>query len=155
MFEKRHRITLLFNANKAYDRQVVEGVGEYLQASQSEWDIFIEEDFRTRLENIKDWLGDGVIADYDDPVIEQLLTDVDVPIVGVGGSYHAPEHYPPVHYIATDNHALVEAAFLHLKEKGVHRFAFYGLPSSSGKRWAVEREHAFCQLVAKEKYRVE
>ena len=131
MFEKRHRITLLFNANKAYDRQVVEGVGEYLQASQSEWDIFIEEDFRTRLENIKDWLGDGVIADYDDPVIEQLLTDVDVPIVGVGGSYHAPEHYQPVHYIATDNHALVEAAFLHLKEKGVHRFAFYGLPATA------------------------
>ena len=29
MFEKRHRITLLFNSNKAYDRQVVEGVGEY------------------------------------------------------------------------------------------------------------------------------
>ncbi|MGT8854300.1 XylR family transcriptional regulator, partial [Salmonella enterica subsp. enterica serovar Paratyphi A] len=25
MFDKRHRITLLFNANKAYDRQVVEG----------------------------------------------------------------------------------------------------------------------------------
>lgn len=54
MFEKRHRITLLFNANKAYDRQVVEGVGEYLQASQLEWDIFIEEDFRARIENIKD-----------------------------------------------------------------------------------------------------
>ena len=34
MFEKRHRITLLFNANKAYDRQVVEGVGEYLQADR-------------------------------------------------------------------------------------------------------------------------
>ena len=29
MFEKRHRITLLFNANKAYDRQVVEGVGHH------------------------------------------------------------------------------------------------------------------------------
>lgn len=25
MFAKRYRITLLFNANKAYDRQVVEG----------------------------------------------------------------------------------------------------------------------------------
>ena len=88
MFEKRHRITLLFNANKAYDRQVVEGVGEYLQASQLEWDIFIEEDFRARIENIKEWLGDGVIADYDDPEIEKLLADVHVPIVGVGGSYH-------------------------------------------------------------------
>ena len=32
MHEKRYRITLLFNANKVYDRQVVEGVGEYLQA---------------------------------------------------------------------------------------------------------------------------
>ncbi|CCJ80868.1 Xylose activator XylR (AraC family) [Cronobacter dublinensis 1210] len=81
MFEKRHRITLLFNANKAYDRQVVEGVGEYLQASQSEWDIFMEEDFRTRIENIREWLGDGVIADFDDPEIEQLLKDVQVPIV--------------------------------------------------------------------------
>lgn len=153
MFDKRHRITLLFNANKAYDRQVVEGVGEYLQASQSEWDIFIEEDFRARIDNIKDWLGDGVIADYDDDDIAQLLADVDVPIIGVGGSYHREQDYPPVHYIATDNHALVESAFLHLKEKGVNRFAFYGLPSSSGKRWAAEREYAFCQLVAKEKYR--
>lgn len=151
MFTKRHRITLLFNANKAYDRQVVEGVGEYLQASQSEWDIFIEEDFRARIDKIKDWLGDGVIADFDDKQIEQALADVDVPIVGVGGSYHLAESYPPVHYIATDNYALVESAFLHLKEKGVNRFAFYGLPESSGKRWATEREYAFRQLVAEEK----
>jgi len=153
MFAKRHRITLLFNANKAYDRQVVEGVGEYLQASQSEWDIFIEEDFRTRLDNIKEWLGDGVIADFDDGEIERVLAEVGVPVVGVGGSYHRPEDYPAVHYIATDNYALVESAFLHLKEKGVHRFAFYGLPAASGKGWAAEREHAFRQLVAQEKYR--
>lgn len=42
---------------------------------------------------------------------------------------------------------------MHLKEKGINRFAFYGLPAASGKRWAAEREHAFRQLVAKEKYR--
>ncbi|KOC91480.1 D-xylose utilization transcriptional activator XylR [Winslowiella iniecta] len=152
MVEKRFRITLLFNANKVYDRQVVEGVGEYLQASQSDWDIFIEEDFRCRIDNIREWLGDGVIADYDDKQIESLLQQVDVPIVGVGGSYHRPEDYPPVHYIATDNAALVESAFSHLKEKGVHRFAFYGLPLSSGKRWAQEREYAFRQRVAQERY---
>ncbi|NDJ55810.1 XylR family transcriptional regulator [Enterobacteriaceae bacterium 4M9] len=153
MFEKRHRITLLFNANKAYDRQLVEGVGEYLQASQSEWDIFMEEDFRARIDNIKKWLGDGVIADFDDPEIEALLAGTDVPLVAVGGSYHDLAHYPPVHYIATDNFALVQSAFLHLKEKGLHRFAFYGLPASSGKRWAAEREYAFRQLVAKEQYK--
>ncbi|MDU6410506.1 MAG: D-xylose utilization transcriptional activator XylR [Yersiniaceae bacterium] len=152
MFEKRYRITLLFNANKVYDRQVVEGVGEYLQASQCDWDIFIEEDFRCRIDNIKDWLGDGVIADFDDRSIQSLLQGVNVPIVGVGGSYHRPEDYPSVHYIATDNQALVEAAFLHLKEKGINRFAFYGLPHASGKRWAQEREHAFRAQVAAEQY---
>lgn len=50
--DKYFRIVLLFNANKVYDRQVVEGVGEYLQASQCHWDVFIEEDFRTRLDII-------------------------------------------------------------------------------------------------------
>ncbi|WP_206431666.1 rod shape-determining protein, partial [Bacillus sp. 2A25] len=48
-------------------------------------------------------MKDGVIADFDDKQIEQALADVDVPIVGVGGSYHLAESYPPVHYIATDN----------------------------------------------------
>jgi LacI family transcriptional regulator len=152
MHDKRYRITLLFNANKVYDRQVVEGVGEYLQASQTDWDIFIEEDFHCRIDNIREWLGDGVIADYDDRSIETLLSNVSVPIVGVGGSYHRQEDYPPVHYIATDNAALVEKAFLHLKEKGINRFAFYGLPASSGKRWAQEREQAFRQLVGRERY---
>lgn len=152
MLQKRFRITLLFNANKVYDRQVVEGVGEYLQASQTDWDIFIEEDFRCRIDNIREWLGDGVIADYDDRAIEDLLKKVNVPIVGVGGSYHQETDYPAVHYIATDNFALVESAFLHLKEKGLQRFAFYGLPASSGKRWAHEREYAFRQLVAQERY---
>lgn len=83
MHDKRYRITLLFNANKVYDRQVVEGVGEYLQASQTDWDIFIEEDFRCRIDNIRDWLGDGVIADYDDRSIETLLSNVSVPIVAL------------------------------------------------------------------------
>lgn len=152
MFEKRYRITLLFNANKVYDRQVVEGVGEYLQASQCGWDIFIEEDFRCRIDNVKDWLGDGVIADFDDRKIVQSLQNVGVPLVGVGGSYHDPDDYPPVHYIATDNHALVQCAFMHLKEKGLNRFAFYGLPPSGGKGWAQEREYAFRQLVASEQY---
>lgn len=153
MFEKRFRITLLFNANKVYDRQVVEGVGEYLQASQCDWDIFIDEDFRCRIDNVKDWLGDGVIADFDDPQIELALSHVTVPVVGVGGSYHRAQDYPPVNYIATDNYALVSAAFMHLKEKGLNHFAFYSIPSDPNRRWASEREHAFRQLVSEGSYR--
>ncbi|GKX57098.1 xylose operon regulatory protein [Leminorella grimontii] len=153
MFEKRFRITLLFNANKVYDRQVIEGVGEYLQASLCDWDIFIDEDFRCRIDSVKAWLGDGVIADFDDPAIEQALSGLDIPVVGVGGSYHRDEDYPKAHYIATDNHALVKMAFEHLKEKGLNHFAFYGLPHDDTHRWAQEREHAFRQLAAEGNYR--
>lgn len=153
MFEKRFRITLLFNANKVYDRQIVEGVGEYLQASQCDWDIFIDEDFRCRIDNVKDWLGDGVIADFDDPQIERALSHVTVPVIGVGGSYHRVEDYPPVNYIATDNYALVHQAFMHLKEKGLNHFAFYSIPPDPSRRWATEREHAFQQLVDEGRYR--
>ncbi len=50
-----------------HDRQVVEGVGEYLQASQSEWDIFSRRGFpHPTREHQKTGWGDGVIADCDD-----------------------------------------------------------------------------------------
>ncbi|WP_218113446.1 MULTISPECIES: DNA-binding transcriptional regulator [unclassified Vibrio] len=151
--DKRYQITLLFNANKTYDRQVIEGIGEYLQASQCAWDIFLEEDFVTHLDNFDAWRGDGVIADFDNPDIQKLLADSDIPVVGVGGSYSNEDDYPDVPYIATDNEALVELAFQHLKEKGIQNFAFYGSPHSNDRnRWAYERELAFKKIVEREGY---
>lgn len=150
--DKNYRISLLFNANKVYDRQVMEGIGEYLQASQCHWDIFIGEDFTTDLEQFPTWYGDGVIADFDNPQVERMLEQYELPIVGVGGSYHNEKDYPNVPYVATDNFKLVEMAFQHLKEKGIERFAFYGIPQGSSARWAYERECAFIKLVTQENY---
>jgi LacI family transcriptional regulator len=71
-----------------------------LQASQLEWDIFIEEDFRARIENIKEWLGDGVIADYDDPEIESCWP-MSTSRSSASAALIISQCYPPVHYIAT------------------------------------------------------
>lgn len=150
--DKRFRITLLFNANKVYDRQVIEGIGEYLQASQCEWDIFLEEDFVTHLEHLDEWEGDGIIADFDNPEVAAKLSALKVPVIAVGGSYHDPAQYPNVPYIATDNYAVVRLAFEHLKDKGIENFAFYGAPSDSSRCWAKERELAFNQVVEKAGY---
>lgn len=38
--QKYYCIALLFNANKVYDREVVAGIGQYIQASQCTWNIF-------------------------------------------------------------------------------------------------------------------
>ncbi|WP_277344368.1 DNA-binding transcriptional regulator [Psychromonas sp. SA13A] len=152
MMKNNYRITLLFNANKAYDRQIIKGIGEYLQATQCDWDIFFEEDFCTNLENIHDWIGDGIIADLDNPEIESLLSHLSIPVIGIGGSYENEKNYPDVPYIATDNVNLVNTAFHHLKDKGLEHFAFYGLPEDNKTRWASEREKAFNHIVNREGY---
>ena len=73
-------------------------------------------------------------------------------MVGVGGSYRDPLCYPSVPYVATDNHALVDAAFQHLQQKGLERFAFYGSPANSHTRWAKEREQAMMSICQQHGY---
>lgn len=154
MYQKRFRLTLAFNANKIFDRQVIEGIGEYLQVAQCDWDIFIDEDFRSPLDTLQNWHGDGMIADMDNPALEQAATQLDIPVVGIGGSYRNPDHYPDMPYVATDNHKLLALAFDHLRSKGLQEFAFYSLPSNPAARWADEREQAFREMVSKDGFRV-
>ncbi len=111
MIEQSYKIALLFNANKIYDRGVMQGIGQFIQASQCTWDIFVEDDFVYHKNSIESLSIDGIIADFDDLETVELLKDIDVPIVAVGGSYQNPDYYPDLPYVATDNYALVEAAF--------------------------------------------
>jgi LacI family transcriptional regulator len=138
------RVALLFHASKVYDREIITGVGDYVNHTRVAWDLFLEEDFRFRLDGIQDWEGDGIIADYDDPAVAQALSRARVPVVAVGGSYEDEACYPAgISYVATDNRLLVEHAMQHLVEAGLTRFACYSLPESPLNRWAQEREKAF------------
>ena len=152
MYQAKHSISLLFNANKVYDRQVIEGIGHYLQSSKVDWDVYLEEDFLARLDHIEEWGGDGIIADFDDPAIQSALLNVKVPVIGIGGSYSNEQDYPDVPYVATDNYEVVKAAYEHLKKKGLERFAFYGFPADQNHRWAVERERAMVKLCKDDGY---
>jgi LacI family transcriptional regulator len=145
------RVALLFHASKVYDREIITGIGHYVNQTRVAWDLFLEEDFRFRLDGIQDWQGDGIIADYDDPAVAQALSHVRVPVVAVGGSYEDPACYPPdVPYVATDNRLLVARAVEHLVEVGLSRFACYSIPESPLNRWAQEREKAFTALLARD-----
>ncbi len=142
-----HRIALLFNANKIYDREVITGIGEYLRSTRVAWDLFLEEDFRCRLNGLEHWQGDGIIADFDDPAVAEILSRSPLPVVAVGSSYQDEADYPSgVPYVATDNFKLVRLAHDHLIDVGLERFAMYSLPESPVNRWAQEREKAFIKL---------
>ena len=135
--QRTHRIALLFNANKVYDREIITGIGNYLLSTRVAWDLFLEEDFRARLNGIERFEGDGFIADFDDPAVCEALADSPLPVVAVGGSYEDASAYPPnLPYIATDNMQLVSLAYKHLIGAGLQRFALYSLPESPTNRWA-------------------
>jgi len=152
LMPKSHRIALLFNANKIFDREVIAGVAAYLSGTRSSWDLFLEEDFRLRLPGIEDWQGDGVIADFDDPAVAAALARSRIPVVAVGGSYENVESYPSnVPYVATDNFKLVKLAYDHLIEGGLRHFALFSLPEAQENRWAQERENAFRSLMRRDR----
>ena len=146
-----HRIALLFNANKIYDRGIITGIGHYLSSTRASWDLFLEEDFRCRLSGIERWHGDGIIADFDDPAVCEALANSPIPVVAVGGSYDAETDYPrEIPYVATDNFKLIKLAYDHLIEAGLTRFACFSLPEASVNRWAQEREMAFQRLMQRD-----
>lgn len=95
-----HRIALLFNANKVYDREIITGIGNYLLSTRVAWDLFLEEDFRCRLTGIERFDGDGIIADFDDPAVGEALRDCPLPVVAVGSSFEDPAHYPRTYPIS-------------------------------------------------------
>lgn len=147
-----HRVALLFNANKMFDRDVLAGIASHLASTRSRWDLFFEEDFRLRLAGIEHWRGDGIIADFDDPGVAAALARSPLPVVAVGASYAAAGDYPAgVPYVATDNVKLVELAYQHLVEAGLGRFAMFSLPENGATRWAQQREQAFCALLRRDR----
>lgn len=151
-----HRIALLFNGSKIYDRGIIAGIGNYLSSTRASWDLFLEEDFLCRLKGIERWQGDGIITDFDDPLIGEALAASKVPVVAVGGSYADARAYPKgIPYVATDNHALIKLAYEHLIEAGLTRFACFSLPEAQANRWAQEREKAFRSLMQRDGLPVE
>jgi LacI family transcriptional regulator len=105
--------------------------------------LYLEEDFRCRLQGIERWAGHGIIADFDDPVTTAALEGVQLPVVAIGGSYADPSQYPANRpYVATDNYKMVKLAYDHLIEAGLQHFALFSLPESRN-RWAQERERIF------------
>jgi LacI family transcriptional regulator len=148
---KTQRIALLFNANKIFDREVITGIADYLSSTRTQWDLFLEEDFRLRLSGIEKWQGDGIIADFDDPTVAATLAASRVPLVAVGGSYEDPADYPAsVPYVATDNFKIIKLAYEHLIEAGLRNFALFSLPEARENRWAQEREKAFVSMMRRD-----
>ncbi len=152
MFSTRYSITLLFNANNGFNRDVIVGIGDYLRSSKVDWDVYLEENPTNSIDRIKHCHCDGIIADCNEGEIKKAVENLKFPVVGVGGSFGEKSNYPDIPYVATDNIEIVRIAYEHLKSKGLQSFAFYGFPLDESCLWAVERERALLNFCKKDGY---
>lgn len=68
------------------------------------WDVYFEEDFIVRFNFIDEWLGDGVIVDFDLVEIREVFLNLDKFVIGVGSFYFDEVDYLFVFYVVIDNY---------------------------------------------------
>jgi LacI family transcriptional regulator len=143
----RKRVALLLSAAYPRNREIIDGIAATIRERGLGWELFLDEDFDAGLDGIAYWDGDGIIADFDDPRVEDALQACAAPLVGVGDSRRVPAGVP---YVASDQPALVRLAYEHLIEQGYAHFAMFSHPHRPGARCAVECEEAYRELVARD-----
>ncbi len=144
------QVALLMRINKDYDRQIIAGISQY--AGQNNWSVYLQDEPHERVPKQSQWLGDGIIADLDDPETARIVGRAGVPAVGIGG-YSYPAQLPfAIPYVATDDVANGRLGAEHLINCGLRHFAFCGIPATKYNSWARHRERAFVDALSEAGY---
>ncbi|TWU22790.1 XylR family transcriptional regulator [Bythopirellula polymerisocia] len=139
----RLEVALIVDPAKPYDRRIIRAVGSYVTQRQCNWSLYVEQDPIIRLPDLQAWAGDGILANFDDRRIAKAVSDINIPVVGIGGGYGYYEENPTIPYVRTDNRAIAELAAQHLIDLGIRSFAFCSEPPNRANGWARERAEAF------------
>jgi DNA-binding LacI/PurR family transcriptional regulator len=122
-------VALLIETSNAYARGLLRGIVSYMRENPN-WSIHLAEHGRGDHPPhwLADWKGDGIIARIETPTIARALRRVTMPVVDVS----AARLIPSLPWFETDDAAIAQLAYEHLKERGFKRFAYCGDPGSTG-----------------------
>ena len=139
---------MIYDAKLRYDVKVIEGVAAYVR-ELDDWDIFIEENAlqNQQLPDLRFWKGDGILADFDDPVVAKAVRVSGIPAVAFGGGYGWYDPASKIPYIYTNNAAVANLGAEHLLQRGYRHFAFCGYRRTSINGWSDERAQAFGERI--------
>lgn len=144
------RIALIYDTSLSYDLNVMAGVVAYVRES-TDYNICIEEyELKgQRLPRLSSWDGDGIIANFDHPLVSRAVLEPKLPVVGFGSGYgrHISESVVP--YFSTNNKMIASIAADHLLNLGFQNFGYCGYAQTSINSWSEEREKAFASHLGK------
>lgn len=137
----KRRIAIVPDLSERHDRSVVEGVSRFVHET-SRWSLYVPPDPQHRVSMLKQWKGDGIIANFDDPGVVEIVRRKRLPAVGYGGG--AGFTAKNIHYLATDDTAIGRLGAQHLLERGFRHFAYCAMPlTQRNQPWSEARGKAF------------
>ncbi|QDU88830.1 Xylose operon regulatory protein [Pirellulimonas nuda] len=136
---KLKHVLLLIESSRAYGRDCLLGVADYLRAHGGWHVLNIERGLSEQLPKaIARWKGDGVLARIENARIAAAIQAFGVPTVDLRGSYP-----PPGGAIFDSDHAAIgQMAAEHFLDVGFTKLAFCGFP---GVGFSEQRGAAFCE----------
>ena len=144
------QVALLMRINKDYDRQIIAGISQY--AGDHNWSVYLEDEPHERIPRPNQWLGDGILADLDDPDTARVVARAGLPAVGIGGYSFPSQLSFPIPYVATDDVVNGRIGAEHLIQCGLKHFAFCGIPATPYNSWARHREQSFVDALRQAGY---
>jgi LacI family transcriptional regulator len=139
--DRQFRVALVIDFSERFDRSVLDGISSFVRQANN-WRIYVPHDPQHRVSMLRNWNGDGIIANFDDPDVVEVVRKKRVVAVGFGGG----EGYMSkrIHYMTTDNAGIGELGALHLMQRGLMHFGYCGMSQvRRNQPWSEERGEAF------------
>lgn len=144
--KRRRRVALIIETSNEYARGLLHGIRTYIR-EHDPWAIYLGEHSRgdAAPDWLKSWKGHGIIARIENARIARAIHRTGVPAVDLSAGRFAPD----LPYVETDNTAIAQAAFDHLRERGFTNLAFVG---DDRFQWSIERRDVFVRIAKEHGY---
>ena len=144
------RIALVYDTTLSYDLNVMAGVVAYAREC-TDYNICIEEYSLSdqRSPRLNSWDGDGIISNFDDPIVSRAVLETKLPAVGFGSGHGTCVSSPSVPYFSINNKMIANMAADHLLNLGFRHFGYCGYAKTAINSWSEEREKSFVSHLRK------
>src|SRR3954451_15140043 len=138
---RRRRVALIVGTSSVYGCPSRRSLRRHVHTDQS-WSIVLEQRSLTSRppQWLEDWDGDGIISRTTTKQLAEAAARTKVPLIDLTdrhGTFGLPQ-------VWSDDRAIAELGFEHLRERGFRRFAFCGFTRES---WSTRRRDEFTALV--------
>lgn len=132
------RVAVLIESSRAFGRGLIEGIARYSRL-HGPWSMYFEpHELGVAPPGwLKDWTGDGIIARIDDRRMAEAVLATGLPALDLRGRFRDLD----LPFIGSNNIAITRVGFEHLRERGLRRFGFCGMPSGRIRALDERRDH--------------